>query len=209
MISQSYRMMRTRAEPKKKSRSGKRKSAPKRSVPKRKGKEITLKNGRKVTHTVKVRDDWTLEDYRRAHKTIPGEVYEVKDSDTKIIEKKTYAPLGRPPSDRKKRQKYNEAKLRMTPHGQRYDRHKRSHAKVDRPTAAEVDKYLRAQDRYDSYNAGRYYSSMDDIEENLEDMGYSDKRKHWRKMSDNNKKRALYEEEYSNYRQYMEDKQYY
>ena len=209
MISQSYRMMRTRAEPKKKSGSGKRKSAPKRAVPTKKGKEITLKNGRKVTHTVKVRDDWTLEDYRRAHKTIPGDVYEVKDTDTKIIKKKTYAPLGRPPADRKKRQKYNEAKLRMTPHGQRYDRHKRSHAKVDRPTAAEVDKYLRAQDRYDSYNAGRYYSSMDDIEENLEDMGYSDKRKHWRKMSDNNKKRALYEEEYSNYRQYMEDKQYY
>ena len=82
MISQSYRMIRTRAEPKKKSGSGKRKSAPKRSVPKRKGKEITLKNGRRVTHTVKERSDWTIQDYRRAHKTIPGDVYEVKETDT-------------------------------------------------------------------------------------------------------------------------------
>ena len=70
-------------------------------------KKKTAKKGTKSTKrtkttskakksNLKIHPGWTIEDYRDAHKQIPGKIYKAEASPTKTVKKTNYAPLGRP-----------------------------------------------------------------------------------------------------------------
>lgn len=159
----------------------------------------------------KIHPGWTIEDYRDAHKQIPGKIYKAEASPTKTVKKTNYAPLGRPPGVFEHRVKYNNAKARLTPHGERvYRRKRRAHRNGSQAASQEEwAKYYKAADRYEDMLAedDMLIQGMraDEIYTELEDRGYSDKRKGWKRMSNKNRQKALYEEQYNDWKQYMYD----
>lgn len=156
----------------------------------------------------KIRPGWTIEDYRDAHKQIPGKLYKADAKSTKTVRKTNYAPLGRPPEVLEHRVKYNNAKARLTPHGERVQRRqRRAHRNGSyAPSQEEWARYIKAEDRYEDMLAeeGMLIKGMraDEIYTELEDRGYSDKRKGWKRMSDRNRQKALYEEQYRDWKTY-------
>lgn len=159
----------------------------------------------------KIRPGWTADDYRDAHKQIPGKLYKADAKSTKTVRKTNYAPLGRPPEQIENRIKYNKAKARLTPHGERVQRRqRRAHRNGSyAPSQEEWARYIKTEDRYEDMLAeeGMLIKGMraDEIYTELEDRGYSDKRKGWKRMSDRNRQKALYEEQYNDWKQYMYD----
>ena len=189
-MASTFRTARTRQKSKSKA---KRKSKPAGRTTTR-----TLKNGRKVKHNVNVRPGWTADDYRDAHKTIPSEVYEVEKRDTQIVKRKYYGPLGRPPIGNKV-MAYNRSKLNRTPHGIKADEKEMRNFKRNAyaPTQEEYLRQSRYAESYDDLMASEGYGMYDRIEEveaELADRGYGDKRKRWKQMSNKNKNKALHEE---------------
>lgn len=182
-----------------------------RTAPNRKKGSKSAKKGKttsKSKKTVpKIRPGWTIDDYRDAHKQIPGKIYTTNGTkSTKTVRKTNYAPLGRPPEKLENRIKYNEAKARLTPHGERVQRKKIRNMRVERATQDEWLKHLKQSDRYEDMLAeeGKLIRGMraDEIYTELEDRGYSDTRKGWRRMSKKNQAKALYEEQYREWKTY-------
>lgn len=182
-----------------------------RTAPNRKKGSKSAKKGKTTPKSKKsvskIRPGWTIDDYRDAHKQIPGKIYTTNGTkSTKTVRKTNYAPLGRPPEKIENRIKYNEAKARLTPHGEGVQRKKIRNMRVERATQDEWLKYLKQSDRYEDMLAeeGNLIKGMraDEIYTELEDRGYSDTRKGWKRMSKKNQAKALYEEQYREWKTY-------
>lgn len=156
------------------------------------------------THVYK---GWKLKDYRKYHKKIPGKVYNTRDvKEKKKITRSYYGPLGRPPASRDKREEYNHARVNYTPSGKikREKEIDRQTAK-DRWTDKEYARYVKDMDSWNDEMSRRNYDLNmrdEEIEIELEDRGYSDYRKNWKRMSSRNKAKAYREKVYEDWRTY-------
>lgn len=106
-----------------------------------------------------------------------------------MIHKTNHAPLGRPPTDPKARQIYNASKRKPTAHGEKITAHKvnvyrKQQEREDKKTR-EMYRYMNQKDEYELYRIGQDLRNgrivLEDVDAELEDMGYIDHDKNFRR----------------------------
>lgn len=159
---------------------------------------------------------WTIDDYRDAHLRIPGKVYNTKGvTADKEINRNYHGPVGRPPEGWN-RIEYNRVKAMLTKSGRSAERKRKEiQKKKYGHVLKEVDdpelEYHRARDAWEDELASTNYGlnqRADEVTAELEDRGYSDYRKGWKRLGSKNQARALREKAFEDYKTYDADWRY-